>query len=635
LTKLTIQYIVKVPFKFIGVPMLYSIATVCLSGTLREKIEAISAAGFHGIEIFETDLILHNGPVREIRDMIADNGLKIVTYQPFRDFEGMPAPIRSRTFDRVERKFDLMEDLGCDLLMICSNVSPKALGGIARAADDFAELGERAAQRGLRVAFEALGWGRFIFDYRDSWEVVRRADHPAVGLTLDTFHIFSRKTDLRAIESIPGDRIFLVQIADAPNLSMDHLSWSRHYRCFPGQGELPLHEFMNSLMQTGYDGPLSLEIFNDQFRSGSVDTTAKDGYRSLVYLGSHAEDSLHSDLPSPIPPDAVEFIEFSVDELENTELSAILSALGFVHSGRHPRKAIDRYTQGNINVVVNLEPQSFAQKFHAEHGAAVCALGLRVDDDRSVAQRCQLLNYPVSSSVTNSQHGMKSIETTGGSLLYLAASKEMEGIWSREFVPAGSAAESAFLERIDHIAYTMSYEEMLSATLLYRSVFGMKSTTPTVIADQGGLVKSYVMQTEHQAVCLALNSSQAEGTLSNRVMRKYAGTGVQHIAFSCLDIFAVASALAEAGIETMPVPQNYYDDIAARFQLSPDLLKNMQSFGILYDEDEYGSFFQLYTKHFRQRFAFEIVQRRGYRGFGAPNAPVRTAMQRLELLQSA
>ena len=170
--------------------MLYSIATVCLSGTLREKIEAIAAAGFHSIEIFETDLILHNGPVSEIREMIADKGLNILTYQPFRDFEGMPEPYRGRTFDGAERKFDLMAELGCELLMICSNVSPVALGGIDRAADDFAELGEHAAKRGFRVAYEALGWGRHVFDYRDSWEIVRRANHPAVGLTLDTFHIF-------------------------------------------------------------------------------------------------------------------------------------------------------------------------------------------------------------------------------------------------------------------------------------------------------------------------------------------------------------------------------------------------------------------------------------------------------------
>ena len=168
--------------------------------------------------------------------------------------------------------------------MVCSNVSPESLGGIDRAAADFHALGERAAKRGLRVGFEALAWGRHINDYRDAWEVVRRADHPAIGLVLDTFHICARKTDLKPLHAIPSDRIFLVQLADAPWLDMDVLSWSRHFRCFPGQGDLPLLEFMEALLVTGYDGEFSLEIFNDQFRAGSPRAVAIDGQRSLIYL---------------------------------------------------------------------------------------------------------------------------------------------------------------------------------------------------------------------------------------------------------------------------------------------------------------------------------------------------------------
>ena len=201
-----------------------SIATVSLSGGLGEKLEAIAAARFDAVEIFENDLVTFNGTPADVRRACATLGLGIVTLQPFRDFEGMPEGPRARVFARAERKFDVMEELGCDLLMICSNVSPDALGGIDRAAADLRELGERAARRGLRIAFEALAWGRHINDYRDSWETVRRADHPAVGLVLDTFHILARKTDLGAIRSIPRDRIFLVQVADAPVLQMDYLS---------------------------------------------------------------------------------------------------------------------------------------------------------------------------------------------------------------------------------------------------------------------------------------------------------------------------------------------------------------------------------------------------------------------------
>src|SRR5918993_5204415 len=259
-----------------------AIATVCLSGTFPEKIEAIAAAQFKGVEIFENDLLSFNGTPADARRMIEGLGLETITFQPFRDFEGMPEPQRSKVFARAERKFDVMQELGCDLLMVCSNVSPDSLGGIERAAADFQELGERAARRGLRVAFEALSWGRHIHDYRDSWEVVRRANHPAVGLVLDSFHVLARGTDLSAIRSIPSDKIFLVQMADAPRLDMDYLSWSRHYRCFPGQGDLPIDDFMLALHATGFDGLLSLEIFNDRFRAGSARSVAVDGHRSLI-----------------------------------------------------------------------------------------------------------------------------------------------------------------------------------------------------------------------------------------------------------------------------------------------------------------------------------------------------------------
>jgi len=118
-----------------------SIATVCLSGGLSEKVEAIAAAGFRGVEIFESDLLSSNRTPADVAKEVTELGLKVVTFQPFRDFEGMPEAQRSRTFDRAERKFDIMQQLGCDLLMVCSNVSPDALGGIVAPRQTFMSSG--------------------------------------------------------------------------------------------------------------------------------------------------------------------------------------------------------------------------------------------------------------------------------------------------------------------------------------------------------------------------------------------------------------------------------------------------------------------------------------------------------------
>ena len=133
-----------------------SIATVSISRNLLEKLEAIAAAGFDGIEIFEQDFIAHDASPREVGDLIRSMGLEITLFQPFRDFEGLPDPLRAKAFDRAERKFDLMQELGTDLVLMCSSCHPQSLGGIDRAAADFHELGERPKTRGLRVAYEAL-----------------------------------------------------------------------------------------------------------------------------------------------------------------------------------------------------------------------------------------------------------------------------------------------------------------------------------------------------------------------------------------------------------------------------------------------------------------------------------------------
>ena len=305
-----------------------SIATVSLSGALDEKLRAIAAAGFDAVEIFENDLLSFSGSPRDVGQMCRDLGLSICAFQPFRDFEGMPEPQRARNFARAERKFDLMQELQTDLMLICSNISPASLGGIDRAAADFRELGERAAARGLRVGYEALAWGRHVNDYRDAWEIVRRADHKSIGIILDSFHALAPSFPTMPIQSIPADKIFLVQLADAPKLGLDVLSWSRHFRCFPGQGDLPVAPFVEAVLATGYAGPLSLEIFNDQFRAGSAVRTATDGLRSLILLEDDVRGAASAAPAMPLQPKAksrgVGFIEFAVSE----------------EKGQRPRRAV-------------------------------------------------------------------------------------------------------------------------------------------------------------------------------------------------------------------------------------------------------------------------------------------------------
>lgn len=621
-----------------------AIATVCLSGTLTEKIEAIAAAHFKGVEIFENDLLSFNGTPAEARRMIERLGLETITFQPFRDFEGMPEPQRSKVFARAERKFDVMQELGCDLLMVCSNVSPDSLGGIERAAADFHELGERAARRGLRVGFEALSWGRHIHDYRDAWEVVRRANHPAVGLVLDSFHVLARGTDLSAIRSIPPDRIFLVQMADAPRLAMDYLSWSRHYRCFPGQGDLAIDEFMDALHATGFDGLLSLEIFNDRFRAGSARSVAIDGQRSLIVMLDELRRRTGTALPHlPILPakatcSGIEFIEFAVDERSAAGFERVLSGLGFDRAGNHRSKAVTRWRQGDINIVVNAEKEGFAHSFNITHGTSVCALALRVDDAPAVIDRAlTLLDQPFQQSVGPSEMNVPAVRGLGGSLLYFVDCKTgLDRLWDVDFEPSDvSDFTGAGLVSVDHVSQSMHYEEMLTWLLFYTSLLDVRKTPVQTVLDPGGVVQSQAVETPDGSLRLILNASQSQRTLSSRFLTELFGSGVQHVALATDDILATVGRLKANGIDLLTIPENYYDDLEVRTDLSAEDVERLRANNILYDREGAAEYFQAYTKTLEGGFFFEVVERRQYGGYGAVNAPIRLASQTRLVAESA
>jgi 4-hydroxyphenylpyruvate dioxygenase len=612
-----------------------SIATVSLSGALDEKLRAIAAAGYDAVEIFENDFLSFNGSPRDVGNMCRDLGLGICAFQPLRDFEGMPEPQRTRNFARVEHKFDLMQELGTNLLLICSNVSPASLSGIDRAADDFRALGERAAQRGLLVGFEALAWGRHINDYRDAWEVVRRAGHASIGLVLDSFHILAPGLPVGPIGSIPADRIFLVQLADAPQLDLDILSWSRHFRCFPGQGNLPLSGFMDAIAATGYRGVLSLEIFNDQFRAGSAARVAVDGLRSLLLLDDQTRSpdrTTATRLPPKEKSHGVGFVEFAVNEDKAEDLAALFLQLGFQHSGQHRSKAVQRWTQGDIELVINCESHGFAHSHYVTHGAGVCAIALEVDHVGAVMQRAEALRTKTfHQSIGPGELEIPAIHGVGGSLLYFLAPDARN--WDRDFKQVDGAKDDTngtHLTTIDHISQSMPYEDMLSWLLFYTGMLDLDRAPQVDVADPGGLVQSQAITNADGSLRLIINGSVASRTLSARFLSEFFGSGVQHIAFTCDDIFKAVAGMRARGASFLKIPDNYYDDVESKYDLDAETMKQLRANQILYDREGDGEFFQIYTHAFDDRFFFEIVERRHYHGFGAANATIRLAAQARE-----
>ena len=612
------------------------IATVSISGTLEDKIEAIAAAGFDGIEIFEQDFIADIRSPKAVGQRIRDAGLQVMLFQPFRDFEGLPNPMKAKAFDRAERKFDVMQELGCDLILMCSSCHPAALGGIDRAAEDFAGLGERAAARGIRVGYEALAWGRHVYDHRDAWEIVRRADHPNVGLVLDSFHTLARRIDPDSIRRIPGDKIFFVQLADAPAIDMDLLYWSRHFRNMPGEGDLPVTAFMQAVMATGYDGPISLEIFNDQFRGGSPETIARDGHRSIVAL---MDDVRHSEpdtgpglpqLPRPVTVRDTAFIEFAAQGQELSKLETLLDTLGFRRAGRHKSKSVQLWRQGDVRVILNAETEGHAGSAWNARGTTVCDIGLNVGSALDTVTRATALGAkPFTQPLGPGELPIPAIRGLGGSVMHFIDDGDLANVWNVEFLSDDKTAPGVGLTRVDHIAQTMTYDEMLSWSLFYTSLFDMVKAPMVDVIDPDGLVRSRAISTPDGSFRITLNGAETHRTLAGSFLTEGFGGSVQHIALATDDIFATATALRDRGFEALPLSQNYFDDLAARFDIAPDVLARMRAENILYDADDKGEFLQLYSRPFAGQLFLEIVERRGaYAGYGAPNAPFRIAAQK-------
>ncbi|MEV1174113.1 TIM barrel protein [Nonomuraea sp. NPDC049784] len=567
-----------------------SIATVSVSGTLIEKLDAIAAAGFDGVEIFENDLLTCPLPPEEIRARAADLGLGIDLYQPFRDFESVPADLLERNLRRAEHKFRVMERLGADLLLVCSNVSPQAIGDDELAAAQLRLLAERAAEHGIRIAYEALAWGRHVNEYLHAWRVVRMADHPNLGTCLDSFHILSRGSDPIGIEAVPGEKIFFLQLADAPLLAMDVLQWSRHYRCFPGQGNFDVAGLVRHVLNAGYAGPLSLEVFNDHFRQADTGRTARDGMRSLIAL----EDTLYG-AAHPAVPTGFSFAELA----DNGELGGMLTALGFARTGTHPTKPVELWEQGGARLLLNATGDD----------PALVALGLDSPDPGGAVKRAESLLSPVLPRERAPREArLDAVAAPDGTQIFFC-----DTAWLDDFGPSGLV--SGEITRIDHVALTQPWHQFDEAELFYRSVLGLSPQESLEVPDPYGLLRSKAMSDPGGRVRMVINLAQVGAK----------DLAWQHVALACDDVVAIARRLrAEHPDLLLPIPANYYDDLEARHDNVDPALREL---GVLYDRDEHGEFLHLYTVTVGRVF-FEIVQRTGgYQGYGAANAPIRLAIQ--------
>ena len=410
-------------------------------------------------------------------------------------------------------------------------------------------------------------------------------------------------------------------------LRMDPLQYSRHHRNFPYQGQFPLTNFVQTLHSTGYEGPYSLEIFNDEFRSAPSTRIALDGYRSLLLL----QEKLHKNLIPPTPkPGRVEFVEFACSPSELNSMERFISErLGFKKIGQHKSKTVYLYRHGKTHFILNAEPESYASAFHLQHGVSVCAIAVSVDDVKRTTARSELLKYNVISQERRGKGELQlvAIQAPDESLIYLLDSAHPTSFLS-DFIMTDLTEPDSNV-KVDYISHVLDPGEMDKTVLFYHALFGLEAHQQLFeLNDPRGLVRSRAMTSKYGNLRIYLNVSAAESTVVGRFL-SHSGSGIHHIALGTDDIF---STISQIGNNFLTLPQNYFDDLAVRYDLSQTDLDRLHQANVMYDADSDGEFLHACTDTFDDRFFFELVERRkGYQGFGGLDAMIRTVFFFLDL----
>ena len=594
------------------------IATVSISGVLAEKLDAIAAAGFDGIEIFDNDLISSPLRPREIRARCADLGLRVDLFQPVRDVEGVPPDRFDAVLHRLRTKLGVMAELGADTLLACSNAGEDAVGNPVLTAEQLHRVGGLAAEHGVTVAFEALAWGRHVNRVGQAWRAVVDAGHPAVTLAVDTFHILSRGDDGTALAGVPGDRIGFLQVADAPLLDMNVLEWSRHFRCFPGQGTLDVTGVVAATLAAGYRGPLSLEVFSDVVREADPYVTARDAMRSLLYLEDRLAhvvrgpaESLVAAAPPPPRRTDVAFVEIAAPPADPAA-GELLTGLGFGLHGRHRTKPVTWWRNGDAHVVVN--------EGVATDAVRGTALGVIAPPVEAVAARARSLLWPaVGTTRGDHEAALPGISSPSGWHVFVSDGSGDADHWQRDFDVVG-VGEPGDLLGVDHVGLSVRGDQLNAEVGFFRTLFDLAPGSVEEFMEPHGRLRSRALRPPSGDLRFVLNVEDGAGSTP---------VGLNQVAFRCDDVVSAVEGLRARGVPLMPVPDNYYVDLDARFALPPDLIERLRDHQLLYDRIGCGELLHAYTPVLATGFYVELLERRGgYDGYGSAGTHVRLAAQR-------
>lgn len=276
--------------------------TITLAGPLEGKLQAMREAGFTQAMLCAADIVAHPGGVLSAVRAVRESGLRVTGLQVLRDFEGLSGQLHDYKVEVAKSMLELCDALDCRLLLACSSTSRHAGADKALIARDLRKLAMLALPSGIRIAYEALSWGRVIHEFTHAWDVVAQADCPNLGIALDSYHILASGTPADALELLDPRMIFLVQLSDflwnEVRTLEERIATARHLRVFPGEGvhSEALASIVSRLDRLGYRGDYSFEVFNDDYQQMPPGAVAARAGRSAIWL---ADEVLKRQVPLP------------------------------------------------------------------------------------------------------------------------------------------------------------------------------------------------------------------------------------------------------------------------------------------------------------------------------------------------
>jgi sugar phosphate isomerase/epimerase len=268
----------------------FGMDTITLAGPLEAKLRAVHGAGFTQVMLNAGDLVGHpDGEEAAVR-AVRGSGLRVTGFQVLRDFEGLSGHLHAYKVDVAKAMLQMCRALGSTVLLACSSTSAHATGDPEALVRDLRKLALLAVPFGIRIAYEALSWGRHVKLLTHAWEVVRDGDRPNLGLCIDSYHVLAHNTEVDAIDAIDVRKVFLVQLSDflwqETRSREDRIETARHYRVFPGEGvhSREVGALVRKLDDTGYRGDFSFEVFNDDYKQLPLSMVAARARRSVRWL---------------------------------------------------------------------------------------------------------------------------------------------------------------------------------------------------------------------------------------------------------------------------------------------------------------------------------------------------------------